>query len=301
MDNNDILFEIERYRKRMFRMFLIFRIIGIIGIVAAIAMLIIAIMKERRFLIGTGIATIIYIAFSLIGEKFKNDYKKEIDRKVEKLLLDKYFVNYEYDDKFGIDLNLFMRPGFFARPSRYVNHGYLKSSYKGVNFERGYYDLQKQKRSENKDGSEFVTSISYSKGIFFCFHLDNDNHNIIKIAQWDAKYSNMETNKSLCSMSTNFGAFDNKFKVLTLNEKDSYAFLTGERLEKIIELSRKYKGYLYMAYIDSDIYIAINTDEKADIPINKKITKEAIDKAISYYTLPMEIIDKLKIVDLMFE
>ena len=239
---------------------------------------------------------IISIIILIVGICVRSSYIKSAYASLEDIAINKYFPGYTKNSNYGFDLGYLLKPGFFAYPDRYYKSNYLKASYKGINFEKAAYDLQKEHKSTDSKGNTTVTYQTYAKGTMYVFDFEREFGEIVKVLEKEGVLSFGMSKDNLTKVETEFINFNKKFRVLCSNENTVFYILTPQVQEEILELEKKYSGSFYMAFMNNQLFVAINDyDRSVSIPFAKKITKESLDAALDFFITPAIIIDGLKL------
>lgn len=291
--------ELEAYRKNKFGAFMAMVIIGIVLVAGAIIFQIVGAMTDNSSftLLGFGFLFLCIIFFIIAG-MINAKYKKEVRIKIGQAVMDKAFPGYYADYNMMLTLETVMKPGFFAKPDRYNGSDFVQGKYKGIPFKKAVYDLQRRETHTDSKGNTVVTYETYAKGTMFNFKMGRNFHQTVKIMEKTGVLSfGLKGPKGdLSAVETEYIQFNKKFKILTSDETSVFYLLTPQVQEKILELEKSYKGTFYVAYMDDELFVAVNdSGSSANISFFKPVNAENVKNVIAYYGAPALFAEKFEL------
>ena len=220
---------------------------------------------------------------SKLSTKFKNEF-------IVKLVKEVYPESIYYPNS-GIDLEEMLRAGFFKRPDMYNVEDYLSASYDGVPFEMCDFDFKEEHVTRDSKGNTRVTYVTYAKGRYMIFDFKRDFQQVVKVVE--NTYLGLNR-KGLENVETESLEFNKKFKVFTSDGITAFYVLTPQIQLKILELESKFKGSLFLAYMQGKLFVAI-TDGVSILDVNasKKVTADTLKMLESQLMLPASVINEL--------
>jgi flagellar biosynthesis protein FliQ len=202
------------------------------------------------------------------------------------------FPSAKKDPNRGLVLGVLLKPGFFASPDRYYGRNYKTAVYNDIAFEQADYDLQREERHTDSKGNTYYTYETYAKGTMYRFAYEREFAAIVKILEKSGIFS--FGNGNLKKVETEYIAFNKKFQVLTSDETLVFYLLTPQIQEKIMDLEAKFKGKFYMAFINDELFIAVNdSNASVSIPFSKPITVETLTPIVECLAIPAVFINLL--------
>ena len=204
------------------------------------------------------------------------------------------------DPNRGLILNVLLKPGFFASPDRYYGKNYKTGSYDGISFEQAGYDLQRRERHTDGKGNTYYTYETYAKGTMYRFAYERNFAATVKVLEKSGLLS--FGRGGLSPVETEYIAFNKKFQVLTNDETLVFFLLTPQMQEKILSLEGKFKGQFYMAFVGSELYIAVDdNDASIAIPFAHPVTLDNLSPIIECLAIPAVFITLLGLDKTKFE
>jgi hypothetical protein len=238
---------------------------------------------------------VVLIVAATVSASFKKKARQMLQDEVDA----EFFPKAIYEPNHGLPLNIFMTPGFFAAPDRYLNDGYMQSSYQGIPFEKANYNLQKREEHHDSKGNTTVTYDTYAKGSIYRFAFGRQFGAIVKVLE---KNGFLTTSNGLSKVETEYIEFNKKFVVLTSDQTLVFYLLTPQIQEKIMSLEGKFKGQFYMAFVGNELFIAVNdSGTTIEIPWSKPMTEETMQPILECMAIPAVFITLLGLTKAKFE
>lgn len=185
----------------------------------------------------------------------------------------------------GLNLKLLLAPGFFATPDRYFHSDFLSSTYDGIPFERGKYDLQRRETTTDGKGHTTTTFVTYAKGTMYHFTYERDFGQIVKVLEKQGFFA--LGHQGLKKVETEYILFNKKFLVLASDETTVFYLLTPQIQEKILSLEGKFRGQFYLAFMGKELFIAVNdSDASIQVPWKEPVTLENLMPAVECFAIP---------------
>lgn len=298
IDTEGIVNQYEPKRKNAYKTYLICLILGIVLMLGGIPL----------FFLWTNIVWIVmgFILFAigivLIGVALakKSSFTKRFLNDVSSTVFAEVFPDHNYRPRSGMDLSEILYPGFFVYPDKWETNDLMVASYKDIPFRMSYYNLQKEQRHTDSKGNTTYTYVTYAEGRMMRFRFSKNFRSIVKVLE--KSRGTIFSEKGLEQCETEFIAFNQKFAVFASDELTVFYILTPQIQEKMLELEKTFNGHLYMAFINNELYVSMNSTGKNIYKFNfsKPLTVEGLRDIISVIILPATFIDLLDIDDRKF-
>lgn len=220
---------------------------------------------------------------SKLSVQFKNEFIIQLVKDI--------YPNSIYNPKTGINLQEILKAGFFKAPDRYELEDYLSSSYDDIPFEMCDFNFKERHVTTDSKGNRRVTYQTYAKGRFLIFDFKREFNQVVKVVE----NTYLGLNKhGLEKVETESVDFNKKFKVYASDGITAFYILTPQIQLKILELESKFRGSLFVGYMNGKLYVSI-TDGISILDVNasKKITLDTIKMLESQLMLPASIINEL--------
>lgn len=243
--------------------------------------------KNPVFLILAGVLVVIGVIFLSISFGMMSKFNKSIYAEIQKAILDTYFPERKEMPKKGFDAREIIDLGFFdPHYNHYEGKNFMSSSINGIPFRKADYKF-------TKSGSQDQGDTTTGHGTIYFFDFEREFAADLKIASKGC-YPYSIKSKNLKEVETEFMKFNNKFRILTTDEKLVFYILTPQLQEKLIELSAHFEGGLYLDFVNSDLYFLIDDHNLTrDLSLFKPLTVERIDKVALTIAAPKIIVDVL--------
>jgi len=247
------------------------------------------------FMILSIVAGIALISFGL---SIKNKAIKALVTQLRTVVYDKYFPDREENSNMGMSLDEIMYPGFFEHPDRYHMDGFMSAVWDGIPFKQSNYKLERREVHHDKNGTH-VEYVTYAQGTMYFFDFEREFGQTVKIIE---KKSALGNNRGLKKAETEFIEFNKKFHIYASDETQVFYLLTPQIQEKILALEKVFKGSFHMAFIGSDLWIAINdSGSSVSFSLKEPLTSETIDGLERVIAAPKLLIDNLGLAKVKFK
>ena len=277
--------EFEAHRQQVCKKANIFIAIGVSLLI--IGIIVIAAFANPAFVFFV-VAGVIFMA---IGSSKKGKLSAEFKDKFIIDLVKEVYPESTYNPKGGIEIERILEPGLFKRPDRYYLEDYLKASFDNVPFEMCDFEFKERRVTTNSKGQTTTTYVTYAKGRFMIFDFARDFKQVLKVAE--NAYLGLST-RGLEKVETESLDFNEKFKTFASDPLTAFYVLTPQIQLKILELESKFKGSIYLAYMNGKLYMAVSDGVSIlNINASKKVSKETLEVLESQLNLPASIINEL--------
>lgn len=224
------------------------------------------------------------ILFIVAGFKKKN-FSRSFLATIRQSVNDALFPVREEKPNTMLNLKTIMAPGFFSQPDRYLGHSYMKSSYAGIPFEQAFYNLQK--KEVHSDGKHtYVDWVTYASGTMYHLQFERDFEQIVKVLEKSGYFA--FNSGGLEKVETEFILFNRKFTTLASDKTTVFYLLTPQIQEYIMSMENAVKGSFFLAFINNQLFIAVNDGGSSlNVSFLKPITDDVVKKIFNVYAIPM--------------
>ena len=234
------------------------------------------------------------VLFMTIAFTAMSKFNKKVYVEIKKTIMDIYFPVREENPNKGFDPDEIINLGFFdPHYNHYKGRNFMSSTISGIPFRKADYEFTKS--DSNSD-----TPTTTAKGTVYFFDFEREFAADLKIIE--KGYPNFNKRKKFTEVETEYIKFNNKFRVLTSDEKLVFYILTPQLQEKILELEKHYKGGFYLDFVNSDLYLLIDdANSTREISVFKPLTVERINKTAFTIATPKIIVDTLQLASNKFK
>ncbi|MCI2110992.1 MAG: DUF3137 domain-containing protein [Bacilli bacterium] len=249
-------------------------------------------------IIGT-ILTVAGLVLAVVAGTKKSSFIRSVSKRLQAEIDKELFPNATYNVN-GLPIQTIMKPGFFAAPDRYYTRNYMGATYKGIQFEKSHYQLQRREQRSDGHGNTSTNYVDYAVGTMYHFIYGRDFGGVLKVLEKSG--FNFSRSGGLPKYETEYINFNRKFAVFSSDQQLVFYLLTPQIQEKIMSLESKAKGQFYMAFIKDELYIATNdNDNSISIPFDKEMTDESMAGIVEYMAIPAVFITLLGLTKAKFE
>lgn len=292
-----IIDEYEPKRASAHKTYLICLIIGILLLVVAVPLIFIF-SSWALILAGVlGVAGIILIA---VSSSAKNRFTKNFLNDLSRRIFNQVFPDNKYSPALGMDIKEILFPGFFMSPDRWNTNDLMEASYNGIPFRMGYYNLQNRQRHTDSKGNVYYSYVTYAEGRMIRFRFSKNFKATVKVME--KSFGDIFNEPGLEKCETEYIDFNKRFALFTNDQLTTFYILTPQIQEKMMELEETFHGQLYMAFINNELYVAMNTEggNIYKFKFGKPLDAEGLKLIISAIIVPATFIDLLDIDDRKF-
>lgn len=213
------------------------------------------------YFVGGGAIIIGAIIYAVKTSKLKDDFKNQVITKIIHAVDDSFY----YQPNFKIHKDQFRASKLFRRyPDRYKGEDYVKGRLDKTDFE--FSELHAEYESRDSDGD--TTYHTIFKGLFMIadFHKNFQGHTVVVPDNtgegWFGRVFKgaKRSGKELAKMEN--PEFEKLFDVYTTDQVEARYILSTSMLENIMDLKKRFKKNIYLAFLDSCVYIAIEWNKK---------------------------------------
>lgn len=232
------------------------------------------------------------IVLLVLAGKVKRKYQKGVLNQVQDAVEKDLYTDLFKNAKSCLPLQIIMKPGFFAKPDRYLGSNYVKAKHDGILFECSDFNLQRREETRDSKGNTTVTYVTYSKGRMFHFVFERQFQKDLMVVE-KSRFGTPR-GKGLTKCETEYLEFNKKFAVFTSDDQFVFYILTPQIQEKFLELEKRNSGQFYFALLNDEIYLALANDCNFPKPSIKTPLDVATLKALGeQFAMPALIIDEL--------
>lgn len=244
--------------------------------------------------IGIGLVVIGCIVVAVAShtkKKFVNSFIGSIFTSV----MGQAFPDYKSTPNLGMPLEDILYPGFFSAPDKWECSNLTTATYNDIPFVYSDYDLMRRQAHRDSKGNTYYTYDTYAKGRMYRFRFTKNFRAIVKVLEKKGNISFGEGR--LEKVETEYIAFNKTFRVYTNDKLVVFYILTPQIQEKVMEFEESLKGQFYMAFINNELFVAINHGNESiyDFKFSRSVDLTAIRKIVSAILLPATFIDELKL------
>lgn len=198
--------------------------------------------------------------------------------------LTKLRPNLNYFPGDGVSLATFNKSNLFANPDRYSGEDLFQGIHHKTSF--SFSEVHAEKKHENKNSSSYSNIF---KGLFmvadFNKHIKNETYVFTKGGKWFSKFKRVRLENP---------DFEDNFKVYSDNAIEARYILTPSLMMKILELERTFNAQLFLSFIGSNIYIALeNSNNYFEPNLDSEITVQMVEGIVAEIDACVGIIDEL--------
>lgn len=235
----------------------------------------------------------------IIGLNKKNAFTKSVVRRLQAEINEELFPGATYAAG-GLPIKTILKPGFFAPPDRWYTKNYMSATYKGITFEESHYQLQRREEHSDSHGNVHTTYVDYAVGAMYHFLYDRNFGGVLKVLEKSGFA--FGSSKGLPKYETEYISFNNKFNVYASDQQLVFYILTPQLQEKVMDLESSVAGRFYMAFMDNEMFIALDGgDDTVRIPFDKPITEDSMLRVVAYMSIPAVFINLLGLSKAKFE
>jgi hypothetical protein len=236
--------------------------VGVIIVVFIVIPMFIAMRDAGEF--SSLFTLIILIVFSGVTSLYrrqqfsvKSTYKHEVISKIVEAV-DSNFVYQPYGQ---VVREYFNESRLFSEPDRYSGEDYISGRLGETDFQLSEIHAEYKSGSDYEDGSSSYSTIF--KGFFMVadFHQDFQGHTIVvpdnkAVGIW-GRIQQAIKSQGMETAEMEDVDFEDKFDVFTTDQEEARNILSMSMIENIVKLKEKFDSKIYIAFLNSCIYIAI--------------------------------------------
>ena len=262
------------------------RIIFVGVIFTTAALFIASILKEYYDII-----LFAYIALGALIYKFLiYDYTHEFKQSIIKPLIHAIDDTLEYSSRLHVNRYLFERSELFLKPDKLNGNDYVKGSIDRVNIE--FSDIHAQRKNKDSKGKESLSTIFQGLFIAADFNKHFEGKTIVLpdsaqnifgniIGHW--LQSNNAAREELVKMDDT--EFEKEFVVYSTNQIEARYILSHSLMKKLLSFKQKSKHPVYISFIGTNIYLAIEYD--------RDLFEPSIFRSLLDYKIAMDYVQTL--------
>ena len=244
-----------------------------IGVTSVLLLLVI---KHPVVIIAGGIiaAACYFIGYYSAAKKYKNEFKDKVFTKI----LHAVNPNLSYNKSGFIAKEKFFESRIFTeRADRYSGEDYISGMADKTQIE--FSELHTQERRVTHNGkSTQVHYVTIFKGLFMIadFHKNFNGHTIVlpdtaeklfgflgkKLQNWNF------TRDEVVHMEN--AEFENEFVVYSNDQVEARYILSTSMIQRILELKKKYNTNVYLSFINSKVFVALQYNKQLFEPAFKE-------------------------------
>jgi len=291
---------LEIGRKKAAKKVLIVSLIGAGFFVLAIAFLLLLAMipssstgeLNPAFLFASLAFIVVGIILVIVAVALSKSFKKKTIDALKEEIRNELFPGAIVRPKDGLSPALINKPAFFQNYDRYLYRDFMSSNYKGIPFEKGHYELQRLETHSDGHGHTTTQYVTFAMGTMYHYSFGRQLGQIVKVLEKDGMF--FIGKNGLTKVETEFIQFNKKFMVLASDETTVFYILTPQVQEKIMEEEKTFKGHFYMAYMDDELFIAVDdNDSSYSISIRKPFTEESLTPIVKCLAMPAVFVNDL--------
>ncbi len=178
----------------------------------------------------------------------------------------------------------FNESNLFDKPNKYKGEDLFNGKHHKTTFSFSEIHAQKKKKSGKN-----TTYVTIFKGVFmvadFNKHIKNETYVFTSGGKWFSRFKRVKLENP---------EFEDNFKVYSDNALEARYILTPSLMEKIIELEKTFNAKLFMSFIGSNVYIALqNSNNFFEPNLDQEVNQEMVQDIVGEIDACVEIIDEL--------
>lgn len=236
------------------------------------------------------------IVILFLAANNKKKYQKSVLSSVQEAVENALYTDIKRNSKGCLPLEQILRPGFYAKPDRYIGSNYVSAAYNGISFEYADFDLQRREEHRDSKGNVTVSYVSYASGRMFRFFFERNFEKDLMIVE--KTFLSTPKDKGLEKIETEFLEFNKKFAVYSSDDQFVFYILTPQVQEKILELEKMNggKGQFYYRLMNNQIYVSLCNGVSFPKPsLWKPLDVEIIKTLAEQFAMPASMIDRLEL------
>lgn len=232
----------------------------------------------------------IVLIFAAVG--VTKGFKKKTLNSLETEIRNELFPKAILRPKDGLSPALITKPAFFQNYDRYLYRDFMSGTYKGIPFEKGHYELQRLETHSDGNGHTTTTYVTFAMGTMYHYTFGRQLGQSVKVLEKNGMF--FIGKAGLNKVETEYIQFNKKFMVLASDETTVFYLLTPQVQEKIMAEESTFKGHFYLAFMDDELFIAVDdNDTSLAFSIRKPFTEENLTPIVKRLAMPAVFVDDL--------
>lgn len=259
--NEQLLYELNRERKKVLPAFCIFYFFLVLGI-----LFFVIVPTGPRFLLYSiiffVISALVYFAwYSPNRKKYVANYKESIVQ----TLFREQFDHVNYLPGKGFSKNFIKETGFMMLGNRYSSEDMVLAQYKNIPFTRCDVTIQ-----DHRSNGKSSYTVTYFQGRWITLKCNKQFSTDVQIIQKGFSYSDRKRKSFLFrsedrrhKVEFENEAFNSKFECYCQTDQDAFYLITPQIMEKLMQYSLVADGKLMLGFRNNIIHLAINSNKDA--------------------------------------
>ena len=232
------------------------------------------------------------IVLLILGGNAKRKYQKGVLDQVQDAVEKDLYTDLFKNPKSCFPLQTILKPGFFAKPDRYLGSNFIQAKHDGIYFDCCDFNLQRREETRDSKGNTTVTYVTYSKGRMFHFVFERKFQKDLMVVE--KSWFGTPRGKRLTKCETEYLEFNKKFAVYTSDDQFVFYILTPQIQEKFLDLEKRNCGQFYFALLNNEIYLALENNCVFPQPsLKTPLDPETLKGLGEQFAMPALVIDEL--------
>lgn len=211
------------------------------------------------------IMVVTIIVFLIYGSSYAKEYCSDYKREIHSNLLREFSENLSFSENGGISKEEFKASGLFNNSiDRYKAEDLVSGSLKKTNIRFSEVHAEERRTETTKNGTR-TYYVNIFKGIFFVadFNKHFQGSTLVKTDIAERTFGNFgrffqqSVFKPEKLIQLEDQTFEREFAVYSTNQVEARYILTPRLMERILNLQKKTKGNIQLAFRNSSVFIAI--------------------------------------------